>query len=96
MCVGVFIFSVVTNGFLWMADLNHDASAAGLILYVDKDAACPGNRSSSSPYCSIQNAFNNVTAWDTIRIRNRATPYDENTILTRSGARFRQPDRHRA
>src|SRR5262245_44988759 len=55
------------------------------IIYVDRDAKCGGNGQSITPYCSIQLAFNNVVAGDTIRIRNSASPYDERALLTRSG-----------
>jgi hypothetical protein len=47
------------------------------ILYVDNTKSCPGNGSSSTPYCSIQNAFNNVVAGDTIRIRTGTGIYDQ-------------------
>ncbi len=55
------------------------------IIYVDKDNSCPGSGTSGSPYCSIQNAFNNVKAGDSILIRDGATPYNENAILTTTG-----------
>jgi hypothetical protein len=77
--VAVILFVGLTAG------LCMHVTAHAAILYVDKDYACPGNGSSATPYCSIQNAFNVVNAGDTIRIRDSATPYDENAILTRSG-----------
>src|SRR5215470_967293 len=55
------------------------------ILYVDKDSPCPGAGTTGVPYCSIQNAFNMVNPGDTIRIRNAASPYDQNAKTTRSG-----------
>jgi parallel beta-helix repeat protein len=55
------------------------------ILYVDKDSPCPGAGTTGVPYCSIQNAFNAVDPGDTIRIRNAASPYDQNAIARRSG-----------
>jgi parallel beta-helix repeat protein len=54
-------------------------------IYVDKDNPCPGSGTSSSPYCSIQTAFNNVSAGDQILIRDASSAYDENAILTTSG-----------
>jgi parallel beta-helix repeat protein len=55
------------------------------ILYVDNSIACPGNGSTGSPYCSIQNAFNVVNPGDSIRIRTGTGIYDANSVLTRSG-----------
>ena len=55
------------------------------ILYVDKDSPCPGAGTTGVPYCSIQNAFNTADPGDTIRIRNAATPYDQNAVAKRSG-----------
>jgi len=55
------------------------------VIYVGKDHSCPGSGTSASPYCSIQNAFNKVRAGDTILIRDGATPYNENAILTTTG-----------
>ena len=60
--------------------------AHAAIIYVDKDNACPGSGTAASPYCSIQNAFDLVNAGDTIRIRDAASPYDANSVLTRSGS----------
>lgn len=57
----------------------------GAILYVDKDNSCPGNGSTSTPYCSIANATNVANPGDSIRIRDSATPYDEQVTMTRSG-----------
>jgi hypothetical protein len=59
--------------------------AQAAIIYVDKDNACPGTGTSQNPYCRIQNAFNAVSAGETIRIRDSATLYDENAITTASG-----------
>jgi hypothetical protein len=59
--------------------------AQAATIYVDKDISCPGGGTSTNPYCSIQNAFNVVNAGDTIRIRDSATPYDQNAVTTRSG-----------
>jgi parallel beta-helix repeat protein len=54
-------------------------------IYVDKDNPCPGSGTSTNPYCAIQNAFNKVTAGDTVRIRTAASPYSESAVLTVSG-----------
>jgi parallel beta-helix repeat protein len=54
-------------------------------IYVDKDKPCPGSGTTSSPYCSIQLAFNTVSAGDQILIRDATTAYNENAILTKSG-----------
>jgi parallel beta-helix repeat protein len=54
-------------------------------IYVDKDNPCPGSGTSSSPYCSIQMAFNAVAAGDQILIRDAASAYNENAILRTSG-----------
>lgn len=59
--------------------------ASAAILYVDRDNSCPGSGTTGSPYCSIQNAFDVVNAGDSIRIRDSASAYDANSILTRSG-----------
>jgi parallel beta-helix repeat protein len=55
------------------------------IIYVDKDSSCPGSGSSTSPYCSIQRAFNIVRPGDVVRIRQSATPYNERAVGTTSG-----------
>ena len=58
------------------------ASVKAAIIYVDKDSSCPGNGLTAGPYCSIQNGLNHpgLRAGDTIRIRDSATPYDENAV----------------
>jgi parallel beta-helix repeat protein len=60
-------------------------TAQAAIIYVDKDNPCPGIGSSANPYCSLQNAFNNVAAGDTIRVRDSAIHYSESAVLTTSG-----------
>jgi hypothetical protein len=64
--------------------LTGTANAA--ILYVDRDSGCPGSGTTGAPYCSIQNAFNVVNAGDSINIRDSASPYDANSVLTRGGS----------
>ena len=54
-------------------------------IYVDKDNPCPGSGTTTNPYCSIQTAFNKVSAGDQILIRDAASAYNENAILTTSG-----------
>jgi hypothetical protein len=65
----------------WLLSVKAEAA----IIYVDKSNACPGTGTATSPYCSLQNAFNAVNPGDTIRIRNAATPYDQNAVANRSG-----------
>lgn len=55
-------------------------------IYVDKDNSCNGAGTTGDPYCSIQLAFDNVSAGDTIRIRDSASPYEETATLTTSGS----------
>jgi hypothetical protein len=75
--VGMFVFGSLACLF---------TPAEAVILYVDKDnKSCPGSGSSSTPYCTIQAAFNVARPGDVIRIRNAATPYDEKAVTTRSG-----------
>jgi hypothetical protein len=62
-----------------------EVKASGAIIYVDKDSACPENGSSATPFCSITNAMNVAVAGDTIRIRDSATPYDEQVFAKNSG-----------
>jgi hypothetical protein len=52
------------------------------VLYVDNTKSCPGNGSSSTPYCSIQNAINNVNAGDNIRIRTGTGVYSETAAVS--------------
>jgi len=75
-----------TSSLLTFLVLFFAAQVNAAILYVDKDSSCPGSGTTGAPYCSIQNAFNVVNAGDSIRIRDSATPYDANSILTRSGS----------
>ena len=57
-------------------------AANAAIIYVDKDNPCPGNGSTASPYCSIQNGLNHphLKPGDTIRIRDSLSPYNENAV----------------
>jgi len=56
-------------------------------IYVDRDNACPGLGSASSPFCSIQNAFNLSTlgCGDHIRIMSSTGEYSGQATLTKSG-----------
>lgn len=80
MVLNKFHYLIVALGVLLLT-----APTGARILYVDKDQACPGSGTSGSPYCTIQRAFDNVAAGDTIRIRNSSSPYNENAVATRSG-----------
>ena len=60
-------------------------SAQAAIIYVNRDNSCPGDGSSGTPYCSIQNAFNAVKPGDNIRIRKASTPYDQSASVAVSG-----------
>jgi hypothetical protein len=72
-------------GLFIFGSLSCLAPAEAAIIYVDKDKSCPGSGTSSSPYCTIQGAFNVARPGDVIRIRDAATPYDESAVATRSG-----------
>jgi hypothetical protein len=70
--------------FLFITDLWAPAVHSATI-YVDGDNSCPGSGTSASAYCSVQLAFNNVSAGDRILIRDAAIPYNESAVLSKSG-----------
>ena len=58
----------------------------GLDRFVDRDSSCTGdNGDTGTPWCSIQAAFTAAAAGHVIKIRDSASCYDENAILTISG-----------
>jgi hypothetical protein len=72
------------NGALRPASARR-GSATLAVLYVNKSKPCPGSGTSSSPYCSIQNALNAATPGTDIRIQNSGTSYNETDTLATSG-----------
>jgi parallel beta-helix repeat protein len=69
--------------FLTLIMLLLVASAEAAVIYVDNSASCTGDDgSSSNPWCTIQDAFNNVTAGDTIRIRTGTGVYDQSATAS--------------
>lgn len=74
----------VLSGLLIAILLAVNAYAADV--FVDKDNSCAADDGSSGqPWCTIQAAFDVVNPGDVIKIRDSATCYDANSILTRSG-----------
>jgi hypothetical protein len=67
---------------LFLANALSVVVADAAILYVDNTRGCPGAGSSSTPYCSIQNALNAVQAGDTIRIRTGTGVYNETASVS--------------
>jgi hypothetical protein len=61
------------------------APGFGAVIYVDKDSGCPGQGLRSTPYCSIQQAFDAARPGDRLRIRKASVPYDEYAVTKRSG-----------
>jgi hypothetical protein len=76
--IRVFCILLCLAGFL-------SSASAQSTLYVYGDNSCPGAGTDADPYCSIQNAFDNVAAGDTIRIRDASSPYDEHAVATTTG-----------
>lgn len=62
----------------------------GADIYVDNHMPCPGSGTSSTPYCSIQNAFNaTLNPGDKILIRNGT--YNENAVLNNKNGTSSNP-----
>jgi parallel beta-helix repeat protein len=65
--------------------LSCTATVHAAVIYVENDKPCPGSGILSSPYCTIQGAFNVAHPGDVIRIRDAGVPYDERAVATTSG-----------
>ena len=59
--------------------------ANATVRYVNNNSPCPGNGTSSSPYCNIQNAFNVAVAGDDIRIQFGTGVYDQQATTVSAG-----------